>query len=139
VTVAGGLVVIAIGLLVAFAGLRELAGYLRARRRLRRTGGVVVGHVDAVGGYAGGTSTTMRSARLRFATRTGEVIESVSSARSSRPPPVGTHVPVVYDPADPAGTADTTGTAAFKVALSPLLILGGLAFAAFGVTQLAVS
>jgi hypothetical protein len=136
---AGGLVVIAIGLLVAFAGLRELAGHLRARRRLERTGGVVVGHVDTVAGFAGGTSTSMRSARLRFTTKAGEVVESVGSARSSRSPPVGTGVAVVYDPADPAGTGDAARTAAVKILLSPLLILGGFAFAVFGVTQLGVS
>ncbi|MGH9211420.1 MAG: DUF3592 domain-containing protein [Acidimicrobiales bacterium] len=100
-------VVVVFGLLVAWAGGVELWRYLRSRRRLQRTSGIIVGLVEVGGMFRAGSK--MFAARIRFTTHDGRVVETTSAAKSYPAPRVGRQVPVVYDPADPAATAERAG------------------------------
>lgn len=126
------LVLIGVGLVIVYGGAAELAGWFRARRRLRRTTGVIVGHVDP--GTAVGPGTASRSAVFEFTTEDGRVVRAVSSAWSYPGPRAGTRVPVVYDPATPQTSAERAGVLQVKVALSPLLMALGVGLAIYGLT-----
>lgn len=128
---AQALIVIGVGLALVYGGLVELLGWLRGRTRLQRTTGVVVGLVSPP---AAGPNDRSRSARIRFTATDGRVVEFVSSAWSTPGPGVGTQVPVQYDPADPAATAERSGVSTAKLVLSPVLVLAGIGLAAFGLT-----
>jgi hypothetical protein len=131
--VAGGLVLIAVGLAVVYGGMAELAGWWRSRHRRRRVTAVIVGlHEPA----AVNPGSRARSPVFRFTTEEGQVIDAVSSAWTFPEPKVGRHIPVTYDPADPQRSAERVGVQAFKLVLSPLLMAGGLALAIFGLTFL---
>jgi hypothetical protein len=130
---AQALVLIGVGLALVYRGGVELLGWLRGRTRLRSTTGVVVGHVSPP---AAGPNNPSRSARIQFTADDGRVVEVVSSAWSSPGPRVGEQVPVRYDPADPAGTADRSGVQGVKVLLSPVLVLLGVGLAVFGLTMI---
>lgn len=126
--------VIGVGLALVYGGAAEMLGWLRGRARLRRVTGVVVGHVSP---GAAGPANPSRSARIQFTADDGRVVEVVSSAWSYPGPSVGEHVPVLYDPADPEGSADRAGTRVLKAVLfSPLLIAAGAGLAIFGLTLL---
>jgi len=118
---------IVVGLVIVWAGLVELVGWARARNRLVRVPGVVVGQAD-VGGRSAAVQS--RAARFRFTTRDGRVVEAVSQLSSFPGPRPGTPVSVTYDPKNPQGTAEIGKVRSIKVVLSPLLIVGGLVLAA---------
>lgn len=126
---------IVVGLVIVYGGAAELVGHVRSRRRRRRTTAVVVGLVDVVRGLSA-ANTANRSAVLRFTTRDGREVEAVSSMWSAPGPRVGSRLPVTYDPADPAGTAERAGVQRVKVLLAPLLIAGGAVLAVYGTTVL---
>jgi uncharacterized protein DUF3592 len=131
--VAGGLVLIAIGLAIVYGGMAELVGWWRSRHRRRRVTAVIIGLHEPVAVNPGSRG---RSPVFRFTTEGGQVIDAVSSAWTFPEPKVGRHIPVTYDPADPQRSAERVGVRAFKLVLSPLLIAGGLALAVFGLTFL---
>jgi uncharacterized protein DUF3592 len=131
---AKALPLILVGLVIVYAGMAELLGWFRARRRLRRVTGVVVGHTDP--GTALDPGTAGRAAIVEFTTEDGSVVRSTSSAWSFPGPKVGTRVPVTYDPARPRDSAERTGVLSLKVILSPLLVALGLGLAIFGLTFL---
>ncbi|WP_433323390.1 DUF3592 domain-containing protein [Spirillospora sp. CA-294931] len=127
------LVVAAVGLAIVWGGLNELLAWARMRRRMRRTIGVIVGSrtpgaVDP--GIVG------RSGVFQFTTERGEVVQATSSAYAGRGPKVGKRVPILYDPENPRRSAERAGVLKFKVYLSPVLMLAGLAVIAFGLAQL---
>lgn len=126
------LAVVAVGLAAVYGGAAELLAYVRARHRLERARAVVVGLVD-VGGPIRARSRSY-AAQFRFTTRQGRLVESVSSVSTFPGPKVGRRFVVVYDPADPEGTAERAGARKVQLALAPLLVVGGAAFAAWGVS-----
>ncbi|TDC97496.1 DUF3592 domain-containing protein [Actinomadura sp. 7K507] len=110
----------------------EVLAWSRRRRRGVRTVGTVVGHRSA-----GSPGTMQRSGVFEFTTENGQVVQASSSLSTPRGPKIGTRIPVVYDPADPAGTADRPGVLAFKmVALLPVMLAIGTALAVYGITFL---
>jgi Protein of unknown function (DUF3592) len=131
--VAGGLVLIAIGLATVYGGVAELVGWWRSRHRRRRVTAVIIGLHEPVAVNPGSRG---RFPVFRFTTDGGQVIDAVSSAWTFPEPKVGRHIPVTYDPADPQRSAERVGVRALKLVLSPLLIAGGLALAVFGLTFL---
>jgi hypothetical protein len=127
--IARGVAVVAVGALVGYGGAAELLAYARGRGRFQRARAVVVGLIDA-----GHGNVKSRAARFRFTTADGHVIQRVSSLSSFPGPRVGKRLTVVYDPADPERTAERLGVWRLKLALSPLLVAGGVALAALGIT-----
>lgn len=125
------LALIAIGLAVAYGGLAEFFGWLRRRVRQRSTVGVVVGHMAGPG--AGPAGPGAAAARIRFTVADGRDVEVVSAAWFPAAQ-VGRQVPVVYDPADPAGSADRAGAGRTRLLLAPLMIVAGLGLAALGLS-----
>lgn len=117
---------VAVGLVVVYGSASELVGWFRARRRLRRVPGVIVGDVDA----SHRPGLRQRAGRFRFTTEDGQVITGVSSASTPRGPRVGKRVTIEYDPARPQD-ADIAGVKTFKLLLAPLLLIGGLALVFF--------
>jgi len=115
---------VVVGLVIVYGGAAELFGWLRARRRLRRVPGVIVGAVDDNPGPGG----HRKAGRFRFTTDDGRVLTGVSSASTPRGPRVGKRVTVEYDPARPQD-ADIAGVKTLKLVLSPPLIIGGLVLA----------
>ena len=78
-----------------------------------------------------------RSGVFEFMTEDGQVIQATSSLSTPRGPRIGTRIPIVYDPADPAGTADRPGVLTFKmVAVVPIMLAIGTALVIYGVTFL---
>lgn len=70
-------------------------------------------------------------------TEDGQVVQATSSLSTPRGPKIGTRIPIVYDPADPAGSADRPGVLTFKiVALLPVMLAIGTALIIYGVTLL---
>lgn len=110
------------GLVMAYGGAKELLQHARARRRLVRTSAVVVGVVD-VGLFR--ANSTSYAARFRFTAADGRAVEAVSAASSFPGPTVGRQVPIVYDPADPEGSAERVGARRIQLALAPLMVAGG--------------
>jgi hypothetical protein len=127
------LAVVAVGLAIVYGGAVELLAYIRARHRLERTSAVVVGLVN-VGLFRANSKSY--AARFRFTTREGRVVEAVSSLSTFPGPRIGKQFIVVYDPADPEGSAERVGTRKAQITLAPLLVAGGAAFAAWGVSLL---
>jgi uncharacterized protein DUF3592 len=120
----GGIVVIVIGLVVVGGAGSELLGWARSRRRLVRTGAVVVGHVDP--GAAVSPGTAARSAEFEFSTESGERIRAVSSAWSYPGPRIGRRISIRYDPRNPRRSAERSGVIVIKLVLMlPLLAFGG--------------
>jgi Protein of unknown function (DUF3592) len=128
---AGGLVLIAVGLAIVYACVAEVTGWLRSRHRRRRVIAVIVGLHEPAAVNPGSWG---RSPVFRFTTEEGQVIDAVSSAWTFPEPKVGRHIPVTYDPTDPQRSAERIGVQAFKLVLSPLLMAGGMALAIFGLT-----
>ncbi|XRQ15668.1 DUF3592 domain-containing protein [Actinomadura welshii] len=126
-------IAIALGLTVLWATRNEAVTLLRLRRGGVRTTAVVVGHRTA---GAAAPGTRQRSAVFEFTTGTGEVIRSAGSASTPRGPRAGTRIPVVYDPADPRGTAERPGVIGVKVALLPFMLALGVFLVYVGVTAL---
>lgn len=124
---------IAVGLVMIWGGGAELHGWWRARRRIVRTDGVVIGRTEVLGQGPGSHS---RAARFQFTTRNGQTVESTSQKYSYPGPKPGSHITVAYDPADPKGTAEVAGVRTFKLALSPLPIAGGATLAIYFATLL---
>jgi hypothetical protein len=132
-SVAQGLLAVGVGGALVYGGAAEIVSHVRARQRFERTVAVVVGLVDA--GYgARSARSRSRAAVLRFMTRHGQVVDSVSSLSSFPGPRVGKRFRVVYDPERPEG-AERVGVRRLKLALSPLLIAGGLALVALGLVE----
>lgn len=129
-----GAIAIVFGLIVIYGACSELIGWLRSRRRLVRTMGVVVAHVDP--GAAVSPGSVSRSAAFEFQTETGRSVRAVSSAWSYPGPRLGRHIPVRYDPRRPATSAERAGVLAIKVLLTPLLLGLGGAFVGYGVMLL---
>lgn len=123
------IVYIVVGLVLIWGGGAELFWWARARRRVARVQGVIVGLAD-VGGQT--TAIRSRAARFRFTTSEGHPVEAVSEMSSFPGPKPGKQVSVVYDPADPAGTAEIAGVRNFKAAVSPLIVAGGVIFVIVG-------
>ncbi|MGP4028510.1 hypothetical protein [Actinomadura sp. 3N407] len=112
----------------------EVLAWSRRRRRGVRTTGVVVGHRTPAAASPG---TMQRSGVFEFTTEDGRAVQATSSLSTPRGPRIGARIPVVYDPADPAGTADRPGVLAFKmIALLPLMLVIGAALVVYGVTFL---
>jgi hypothetical protein len=130
----GAVAVQIVGTVLVIAGVVSTRQLLRSRRRLERTTGVIVGDAPHTGGSLG--TAPMRSARLRFTTRQGRVVERVSDVHSSWGPRIGKEVTVIYDPADPDGTGDTVGAWRFKVALTPVILLIGIGMVVLGTVLL---
>jgi hypothetical protein len=128
-----GIIGVIVGLLIGWGGGSELLGWWRARHRVLKTVGVVVGRVEVLGQGAG---VHNRAGCFRFTTAEGIVVEAVSARYSFPGPRPGKRVAIVYDPADPHGTAELAGTRAFKLALSPALIAGGMVLAGFSLARL---
>lgn len=120
----GTIIGVVFSLIVVYGGAFELFRWLRARRRLRRVPGVIIGTVND----SPAPATRRRAGRFRFTTEDGRVITSVSSASTPRGPRVGKQVTIEYDPARPYD-ADIAGVKTLKLVLSPVLIIGGLALA----------
>lgn len=128
----GGLVVVTIGLALAYGGVAELVGWVRSYRRRVRVTAEIVGRHEP--GWLN-PSYRGRSPVFRFTTQDGQVVDAVSSASTFPEPKVGRRVPVTYDPTDPQRSAERVGVLTFKVVvLSPLLIAGGAVLAGFGLT-----
>jgi hypothetical protein len=121
------------GLFVSWVGASELLDWWRARRRLRRVPGVIVAPEEVLGQ---GPGIHNRSGRFRFTTAEGRVVEAVSAKYSFPGPRPGKTVTVVYDSADPQGSAEIAGTYTFKIAMTPLFIAGGAVLAIYSLTLL---
>jgi Protein of unknown function (DUF3592) len=130
---AKALPLILVGLAIVYGGGVELVSWFRSRARLRTVTGVVVRHARP---GPVGPANLSRSAIVQFTAEDGRVVEVVSSAWSYPPPQVGQRLPVLYDPADPEGSADRAGVRTFKVVVSPVLIAIGVGFIVFGTTFL---
>jgi hypothetical protein len=127
------LALLAVGLVIAYAGTAELAGWRRTRSHRRRTDAEVVGLVEPAATSPGSLS---RSPVFRFQTADGRVVEAVSASWGYPPPKLGTRLRISYDPADPERTADRVGVLQLKVVLAPVLVVLGLGLAIFGLTFL---
>lgn len=126
---------IAVGSALLWGCWVEILAWSRRRRRGVRTIGIVVGHRTPASANPG---TMQRSGVFEFTTEDGQVVQATSSLSTPRGPRIGTQIPVVYDPADPVGTADRPGVLAFKmVALLPVMLAIGTALVIYGVTFLA--
>lgn len=122
---------VAVGLAIVWGGASELFAWLRARGRVRRAQGVIVGSVDA---SMGQPNTRQRAGTFRFTTEDGRVVTGASSASAPWAPRAGKRVTISYDPAHP-DDADLAWVKTVKLLLSPVLIIGGLVLAyytAFG-------
>jgi hypothetical protein len=129
---AGGIAMVVLGLFFVYAGMTELVGWIRSRRRRIRVTAVIVGGHEPAWMNPGHRG---RSAVFRFTTVDGQVIDAVSSATTFPEPKMGRHIPVTYDPTNPRRSAERVGVMWFKIVVfSPLLIAGGLVLAGFGVT-----
>jgi hypothetical protein len=122
-----------VGLLIIWGGGSELLGWWRARHRVLRTSGVIVDRVEVLGQ---GPGVHNRAGRFRFTTADGTVVEVVSARYSFPGPKPGQRVTVVYDPADPHGSAEIAGTRTLKIALSPALIVGGMVLTGYSLARL---
>lgn len=120
-----------VGIVLIVGGGRELLDWWSGRLRRQRVRGVFVGRQN-VGGQR--PSVVSRAGRFRFTTREGHIVEAVSSLSTFPGPKPGKPVTISYDPVDPPGSAEVIGVLRFKVALSPLLILGGVVLATYSVT-----
>lgn len=110
---------VVVGLMLVYAGAWELFWWLRARGRVRRVPGVVVG---------GEGSNGERAAVFRFTTDDGEVITGVSALAGRREPRVGKRVTIAYNPVRPR-QADIAGLKVLLLWLAPVFIIGGLVLA----------
>ncbi len=124
---------IAVGLYMIWGGGSELYGWWRARRRIVRTGGVIVGRTEVLGQGPGSRS---RSAEFQFTTADGRIVQSISEKYSFPGPKPGKRVTIVYDPVNPKGTAEIVGIRNFKLAICPLLMAGGAVLAGYAASQL---
>jgi hypothetical protein len=113
------------GLLLVYGGGVEFFGWFRARSRLRRVSGVIVGRIEVLGT---GPGTHARSGRFQFTTEQGRVIDKESSLYSFPGPRVGKAVIISYDPRHPRKSAEIAWVARLKVMLSLLLMAGGVIF-----------
>lgn len=127
-------IALGLGLVSLWATRTEIVTLLRLRRRGVRTTAVVVGHAAA---GAASPGTMQRAGVFEFTTETGEVVRATSSASTPRGPKVGRRIPVVYDPADPQGTAERPGVVGLKVAMVPFMLAVGVFLIYLGVTTLA--
>lgn len=123
----------AMGVLLVYAGVGELRDWFRARSRLLRVPGVTVGSEEVLGR---GPGVHNRSARFRFTTDQGKVIDKESSFYSFPGPKPGKRVTVSYDPERPWESAEIAWVARMKVLFSPLLAGGGIAFLVLAATYL---
>ncbi|MFG2089940.1 MULTISPECIES: DUF3592 domain-containing protein [unclassified Spirillospora] len=125
---------IALGSGLLWGGWVEVLAWSRRHRRGVRTVAIVVGHRSPVTASPG---TMQRSGVFEFRTEDGQVVQATSSLSSPRGPKVGTRIPIVYDPADPAGSADRPGVLTFKiVAVVPVMLAIGTALIIYGATFL---
>lgn len=125
-------IAIGIGAALLWGCRNEIVTLLRLRRRGVRTTAVVVGH--STPGMAN-PGTMQRAGVFEFTTEAGEVIRATSSASTPRGPKVGRRIPIVYDPADPRGTAERPGVIALKVALVPPVGALGIFLICLGATM----
>ncbi|MEV5829903.1 DUF3592 domain-containing protein [Spirillospora sp. NPDC052242] len=102
----------------AGAVLRERA---RMRGRWRRTTGVIVGHRKIA---SPGESPTYAPV-FRFTAEDGRTVQAAGSVSTAWRRGAGRRIPVVYDPADPEGTADRPGGLRAQLALAPVLLAVG--------------
>ncbi|HEY8481545.1 MAG TPA: DUF3592 domain-containing protein [Spirillospora sp.] len=124
------IVLIVLGLLMLWGCGSELVTLLRLRRRGIRTTGVVVGH--STPGMAS-PGSMQRAGVFEFRTQSGELVRKTSAASTPRGPKVGKQIPVIYDPADPWGTAERPGVVAIKTVLLPLMMVLGVFLICLGV------
>jgi hypothetical protein len=130
---AKALLLILVGLVIAYGGVAELMIWLRSRSRLRRMTAVIVGLPESIAVHPGGRGW---SPVFRFTTEAGQVVEVISLAWTFLKPKVGTCIPVTYDLVDPQRSAERVGVQIFKLILSPLVIAFGVGLAIFGLTFL---
>ena len=123
-------------MLIFGLGLAVIGGLvLRQQTRLRRKGVRVMGTVTRIEKEV--TTSTSYNPVVRFPTQAGEEVETAT--RTGMPwagPPVGTVVPVIYDPADPArAEIDSWGRRGLLTVLG-LMLPGGVALMVVGIIRL---
>ncbi|MBE1536090.1 DUF3592 domain-containing protein [Actinomadura algeriensis] len=121
-----------LGMLFLFAFWAVLQRHVRIRTRGRRTIGVIVGHKAIKDSDTG----TTYAAIFRFGTEDGRTVEAVSTLSTSWRRGVGREVPLIYDPADPEGTADRPGTHRLDLVFIPMLLVCGAGLTIYGVDRL---
>ncbi|WP_158079097.1 DUF3592 domain-containing protein [Actinomadura sp. CNU-125] len=121
-----------LGILFLLAFWAVLRRDTRIRTRGRRTTGVIVGHKAIKDSETG----TTYAAVFRFTTEDGRTVEAVSTLSTSWRRGIGREVALIYDPADPEGTADRPGSHRLNLVFIPTLLAWGTGLTAIGLDGL---
>ncbi|MBW2529516.1 MAG: DUF3592 domain-containing protein [Deltaproteobacteria bacterium] len=115
-------------LIMLVAGVKILITFARSLR-LRRAEGVVVAHqlhhttMRGASGY-GSRQVTLHKPVVRFTAPDGRVIDLLHPIASSRPPAIGSPVPVAFDPRNPSRAEVASGLARYLGAGVTLVAVG---------------
>lgn len=124
------LVMVAAGLLFAARGILDLRSFLKSQsRHYVRTTGTVVGLESRPGGNA-------RRAIFEFVDDQGRSVRTACGWATRPWPRLGRLATIVYDPADPAGTADTLASHHSKPVLGVLLPIVGIVLFVAGLLRI---
>ena len=97
---AGGLILIAVGLTIVYGGMAELVDWLRSRHRRRRVSAVIVGLHEPVAVNPGSRG---RSPVFRFTTEEGQVIDALQAEVDAQQNDEPGEDPASEPPGDDAG------------------------------------
>lgn len=126
------MVVALVGLVFVGAGVLLVRSYAKTRGYVRAPGVIVDRVVSST--YSNDGRRTA-SAVFEFADGEGRAIRKQSTRASYPWPEIGVDVTVVYDPADPEGTAETLGSRNSSLGIGLALLVAGVAVIVLGLVQ----
>lgn len=131
----GYLIGVAVGAILTWGCWTSFFEKMRARHRMVRTTGVIVGRRNVTTPGQSSPASVSRAAIFSFTTLDGRTVEAESDVTTFPGPKPGKRVNVIYDPHKPRG-AEIVGRAMLIRVIEPIFGTGGIVLLVFSLIKL---